>query len=203
MGGGRKEGCLQRKWEQWPLSALFHPLPSLSVTYRKSTKGVWVYKYTSAERENRWILIFSAHIRRIAPQSFFFFFPELNPPEKKQNTTRDQNKPLPFNGDPLRVLMTGTGLCNKSKFAAIPHWRGMWCAEGQPGLCCLQRSKLWSCECVSTANHFQMELWRFMSWVIAIPTHVCRLGVPKRGRLSSEQREMPDSSGVWVLGCVW
>lgn len=31
MGGGRKEGCLQRKWEQWPLSALFHPLsPFLS-----------------------------------------------------------------------------------------------------------------------------------------------------------------------------
>lgn len=34
--------------------------------------------------------------------------------------------------------MTGAGLGNKSTFAAIPHWRGMRCAKGGPGLCCLQ-----------------------------------------------------------------
>lgn len=105
--------------------------PSLSVTYRKSTKGVWVYKYTATECENRLFLL--KHVRRITLKPLF---PKFNSPEKI--TTHDKNKPLPFSGDPLRVLMTGTGLCNKSKFAAIPPWRGMWCAEGGPGLCCLQ-----------------------------------------------------------------
>ena len=83
MGGGRKEGCLQRKWEQWPLSALFHPLPSLSVTYRKSTKGVWVYKYTSAERERTTGFLFPLHTYVGSLHNLFFFSPEWNPPEKK------------------------------------------------------------------------------------------------------------------------
>lgn len=109
-------------------------LPSLSVTYRSSTKGVWVYKYTNAQCESRWVLIPYEYIRGIIQKPLF---PKLHSPEKLPPMTKI-NHFLSMES-PLRVLMTGTGLCNKSKFAAPPlHWRGMWCAEGGPGLCCLQ-----------------------------------------------------------------
>lgn len=195
MGGGRKEGCLQRKWEQWPLSALFHPLPP-SLSHIERAQKVFGYINTPPQnvRTAEFLLLLSTYVES--------FFPKLNSPWKI--TTRDKNKPLPFKGDPLRVLMTGTGLCNKSKFAAIPRRRGMWCAKGGPGLRCLQEpgSELWSSQCVSTANHFQMGLWRFMSWVIAIPTHVQAWG-PKEGEAELRaKRKIPNSPGIWVWVCL-
>lgn len=36
--------------------------PSLSVTYRKSTKGVWLYKYINVAHENCWILLSSEYL---------------------------------------------------------------------------------------------------------------------------------------------
>lgn len=132
MGGGRKEGCLQRKWEQWPLSALFHPLPP-SLSHIERAQKVFGYINTPIQSVRTQFLF----LPNTFVQSFRNHpFPKINFPWKI--TTHDKNKPHPLNGDPLRVLMTGTGLCNKSKFAAIPHWSGMWCAEGGPGLCCLQ-----------------------------------------------------------------
>ena len=74
--------------------------------------------------------------------------------------------------------------------------------KARPGLSAEPGSKLWSCSCVSTANHFQMGLWRFMSWVIAIPTHVQARG-PKEGEAQLRAgRKMPNSSGVWVWLCL-
>lgn len=133
MGGGRKEGCLQRKWEQWPLSALFHPLPPF-LSHIERAQKVFGYRNTPWQtvRTTEFLYLLNIFVESFRNHSFT----KLNSPWKI--TTHDKNKPLPLNGDPLRVLMTGTGLCNKSNSAAIPHRSGIWCAEGGPGLCCLQ-----------------------------------------------------------------
>lgn len=53
--------------------------------------------------------------------------------------------------------MMGTGL------QLFPIERNVVCREGRPGLCCLQSLETSFEAAVSTANHFQMGLWRFMS----------------------------------------
>lgn len=104
-GGGRKEGCLQRKWEQWPLSALFHPLPPFLSHIERAQKVVGCRNtQRQTARAAEFLFLLNIYVES--------FFSQIKFPWKI--TTHDKNKPLPLNGDPLRGLMTGTGLCNKS-----------------------------------------------------------------------------------------
>lgn len=110
-------------------------LPSLSVTYRKSTKGVWVYKYTNGECESRRVLIPYEYIRGITLKPLF---PKLNsleilPPMTKINHFLSMGAHWGFWWRE-QVCVTKASL----QPPPPPHWRGMWCVEGGPGLCCLQ-----------------------------------------------------------------
>ncbi len=137
MGGGRKEGCLQRKWEQWPLSALFHPLPP-SLSHIERAQKVFGYINTPPQnvRTAEFLFLLSTYIESL--------FPKLSSPEKLPPMTKINHF---LSKETHWGFWWREQVCvTKSKFAAIPHRRGMRCAEGGPGLCCLREpgSKLWS-----------------------------------------------------------
>ncbi len=79
MGGGRKEGCLQRKWEQWPLSALFHPLPpSLSHIERAQKVFGYISTPTQTLRTSEFLFLTHTYVESLHNHSF----PEITSPEK-------------------------------------------------------------------------------------------------------------------------
>lgn len=132
MGGGKKRRLPSEEMRTVASFSTVSSSPSLFVTYRKSTKGVSEHKYTDAECENGWILL--EHVWKKIIQKI-----SQNLIHLKYHHPMTENKPLPFNGDPLRVLMTGTGLFNKSKVCShSPLERNVMCRkEGQACAVCL------------------------------------------------------------------
>lgn len=176
-------------------SPLTHPLLS---RIEKAQKVSWIintHKLGMRERQPLNYFIPAEHGCSSGPQSSFC----------RIKTPLKNHSPLPFDGDPLRVLMTGTGSCNKSTFAATPLCpplprleRNLMCRRrARPAL----QSPGPSFEAASVFQQlttFRWWLWRFMSWVIAIPTHVLDWG-PRKGQAELRvEREMPNSSGVRV-----
>lgn len=86
---------------------------------------------------------------------------------------------------------------NKGPFAAILNLWGIEWAGFEPACSvCRPHPSLWSRQCVSTANHFQLWLWSFTAWIITVRTHVWAWG-PNRGRVSARHDVRKSSFERW------